>query len=256
MNSRGVKLENLSVSAGLRTLVRDVSLEFEPGRCHVILGPSGSGKTTLLRCLNRLNDLFSGLHVRGRIEVPWDDGLVRADEPDVDVEQLRRRVAMVFQNPNILPVTIRRNFAIPLESVLGLAEQEVGRRMRTALEAVGMWTELVDRLDHPAGQLSGGQQQRLCLARALAMDARVLVLDEPTANLDFRATAAIESLLGRLKRDRVLVVVSHSLAQAARVADRVVVMREGEVVLDRPRSAWPHAEDLTAEITGLFPRES
>lgn len=256
MNPHGVQLQGLTVTAGSEVLVRNLSLEFDPGRCHVILGPSGSGKTTLLRCINRLNDLFDGLEVRGGITVPWDEGQARAHDPGLDVEQLRRRVAMVFQNPNILPVSVERNFGIPLEAVLGLQTAAVAGRMRGALEAVGLWDEVVDRLDHPADQLSGGQQQRLCLARALALEARVLLLDEPTANLDFRATAAIETLLGRLKRDRVLVVVSHSLAQAARVADRIVVLRDGQVVLDRPRDSWPDAEQLTREITGLFPLDT
>ncbi len=270
--SHGLRLENVTITAGDKTLVDGVNLEFAPGRCHVILGPSGSGKTTLLRSINRLNELFPGLRMAGRVWVPAEGGHARGRQEDaatapgrldpapIDAarltgEQLRRRVGMVFQNPNILPVSLAQNFHIPLESALGLDAEQCRRRMTDALQEVGLWKEVADRLDLPADRLSGGQQQRLCLARALAMRPDVLLLDEPTANLDFRATAAIEKLMGRLKQGRVLVVVSHSLAQAGRIADRVAVLSAGHKVLDMDVDGDEDRAHLTRLMGNLFPVE-
>lgn len=253
MTTPHVKLETLSVTSKDQTILDAVSLDFEAGLAHVILGPSGSGKTTLLRCVNRLNDLFSELQVTGEVFVPWDQDMRPIYTPPAPAEQLRRRVGMVFQNPNILPVSIRENFRIPLESVLGYGPQKVDHHMNVALKEAGLWDEVKGRLSAPAARLSGGQQQRLCLARALAMDPAVLLLDEPTANLDFRATTAIESLIANLKQTRVLLVVSHSLDQANRIADRVVALDQGHVVLDTPVENAQRSGVLQNRVKRLFP---
>ena len=143
--------------------------------------------------------------------------------------QLRRLVGMVFQTPNVLPVSVERNLALPLEVVAGLPEKERGLKTREALMSVGLWEEVKDRLDAPAERLSGGQQQRLCLARALALEPAMLLLDEPTASLDVHATEEIESLLLRLASEYPLLVVSHNPEQAVRLGERLVIMAEGRV---------------------------
>ena len=252
MITESVSVTDLSIAAGKRSILHWVNLDFVPGMCHVVLGPSGSGKTTLLRSLNRLVDLFPELSVTGTITVPWDGARREILNSGVAAEEVRRRVGMVFQNPHVLPVTIRENFRIPLRAVLGLEQEEIAARLERTLRQTGLWAEVRDRLDTPAARLSGGQQQRLCLARALALDPAVLLLDEPTANLDFRATAAIEDLILGLKRERLMIVVSHSLDQAARLADRVVVMDEGRVVLESLRRAFAGPAEMVARIERLF----
>ena len=169
-----VELQSLEVEVGGRRVLEDVRLRFDQGRIHVLIGPSGSGKTTLLRSVNRLNELFGRYRTTGEVLVPWDGGERRVYGDSYPSEQLRRRVGMVFQNPNVLPVSIRRNFTIPLGEVLELRGDHAHRRMRTALQDVGLWDEVRNRLGEPATRLSGGQQQRLCLARALALDQSVV----------------------------------------------------------------------------------
>lgn len=247
-----VGIEQLQVKAGGHTILAGVDLTFAPGQCHVILGPSGSGKTTLLRCLNRLVDLFPEMRVNGRITVPWDGARREILASGEKAEAVRRRVGMVFQNPHVLPVTIRENFRIPLHSVLGLGADAVQARMERTLRQTGLWREVGNRLDTAATRLSGGQQQRLCLARALALEPGVLLLDEPTANLDFQATAAIEKLILGLKQQCLVIVVSHSLDQAARLADRVVVLDAGRVVMEASRGDFPRPEDMVGRVAGLF----
>ena len=250
-----VRLQHLSVSVAGRTVLTDIDLDFVQGDIHVLVGPSGSGKTTLLRAINRLNELHGRYRSEGEVVVPWDDGERRVYGETYPLEQLRRRVGMVFQNPNVLPVSIRNNFKIPLGEVLALRGEAARRKMQVALEDVGLWTEVRDRLDEAATRLSGGQQQRLCLARALALDPSVLLLDEPTANLDFRAAAGIETLLQGLKDRYVLIVVSHSLDQTVRLADRIVALRDGQAVLDltAPRTLSP--QEVRAQVVRQFPEQ-
>lgn len=247
-----LSLEDLSVQAGDHAILQDVNLEFESGHCHVVLGPSGSGKTTMLRCLNRLTDQDPKLRVSGRVSLAKAEQSFAVLSTKVSAVDVRRRVGMVFQNPNVLPVTIRQNFRIPLESVLNYGRDEIDEHLEKALQDVGLWGEVRKRLDTPARNLSGGQQQRLCLARALVMDPAVLLLDEPTANLDFRASRAVEELILGLKNRCLVIVVSHSLDQAARLADRVVAMNEGRVVLDENTSRFPESGDLIRAIARLY----
>lgn len=247
-----VDIAGLQVTAAGRQVLRGVDLRCEQGRIHVIVGPSGSGKTTLLRAINRLNDLFGRYETRGEVTVPWDDGVRRVYGDTYPREQLRRRVGMVFQHPNVLPVSIRRNFTIPLGEVLGRRGDAAEAVLRAMLTEVGLWDEVADRLDEPATRLSGGQQQRLCLARALALEPSVLLLDEPTANLDFRAAQGIENLLLGLKDRYVLMVVSHSLEQAARLADRIVLLQGGRVGLDLDVGAEHDPSALAATVAARF----
>jgi len=243
-----IRLEGLNVQAQGRTVLQDVELEFAAGRTHVVVGPSGSGKTTLLRSINRLNELYPGYSVTGDVWVPGhgDDHSVYGG--GYPVEELRRRVGMVFQNPNVLPVTIRENFMIPLRATDGGGRDDREARMLEALAEVQLLDEVRDRLHESATRLSGGQQQRLCLARALALRPAALLLDEPTANLDFRATGHIEGLIGDLKQRYILVVVSHSLAQAERIADRVVLLQDGRVTLDEAVATRDEAARVMEEV--------
>ncbi|MGH8561245.1 MAG: phosphate ABC transporter ATP-binding protein [Nevskiales bacterium] len=210
-----VEVRGLNVWYGEECALRDVSLAVPRGTIAAIIGPSGCGKTSFLNCLNRLSDLVPGCRFEGGVHIAGED--VRA--PGADVMDLRRRVGMIFQQPNPFPLSIRRNLELPLI--------EHGLRDRTALkEAVeqalrdaGLWDEVKDRLERSALALSGGQQQRLCIARAIALEPEVLLMDEPCSALDPIASGVVEDLLLRFKGRYTLVMVTHNLAQARRVAD-------------------------------------
>ena len=184
-----------------------------PGSASSV-GRSGSGKTTLLRALNRLNECFPGCRTQGQVLLQFPEGgEVDAYDARTDVELLRRRVGMVFQSPNVLPVSIGRNLLMPLKLVAGVTGSKAEARMEQALRDVGLWDEVAERLSHAAATLSGGQQQRLCLARALALEPELLLLDEPTASVDYRSAEIIENLLQELAKRLTVVMVSHSLSQ-------------------------------------------
>ena len=248
----GVTLYDLSVAFGGREVLRQISAAFPPNRISVLVGRSGSGKTTLLRSINRLNEEFPGCATSGRVEVDTGHGprdiYAGADgKPAVSLTELRLRVGMLFQTPNCFPVSVYRNIAMPLTLVGGSDAAETPDRVQAALAAVGLWKELHDRLDAPADSLSGGQQQRLCLARLLALRPSVLLLDEPTASLDVHASREIEELLLELAATYTLIMVSHSLRQAGRMGDTVLVCENGRVAasIDDPARL---DEDMLAEL--------
>lgn len=231
--SSAVRINDLCVYFGQQQVLHNIRMEAPSRGITVLAGRSGSGKTTLLRALNRLNETFFHCRTAGVVELDLGRGL-EAIYPASGVNvrplaQLRRLVGMVFQTPNVLPVSVERNLALPLEVVAGLPEKERGRKTEAALMSVGLWEEVKDRLDMPAERLSGGQQQRLCLARALALEPALLLLDEPTASLDVHATAEIEDLLLRLANQYPLLVVSHNPEQAVRLGERLVIMADGHV---------------------------
>ncbi len=215
-----VRIAHLSLRYRERLAFEDVSLEIPSGSITALVGPSGSGKSSLLRCLNRLVDLVAGTVVTGRVEI----GEVGILGEGIDLLALRRRVGMVFQVPHVFALSIRRNLELPLEE-RGVADAgERDRRIRKALEEVGLAREVEGRLEEPAGRLSGGQKQRLCLARALVLEPEVLLLDEPTASLDVLSAGVVEETIGRLRGRYTVVLVTHNLAQARRLADRVAVL--------------------------------
>lgn len=239
-------LENLSVCFNGRHVLQNVSASFPASGISVLIGRSGSGKTTLLRAINRLNEEFAGCVTTGQIHICFRDGwfAVYPDEgpdkgpndgPDnrsggsIALPELRTRVGMVFQTPNLFPVSVKQNLSIPLKWVRGFGKREVEDRIRFSLESVGLWKELDGRLDMPAERLSGGQQQRLCLARTLSLEPEVLLLDEPTASLDVHAAKTIEKLLMDLSETYVLIMVSHSLSQARRMGNRIFICEEGRI---------------------------
>jgi phosphate transport system ATP-binding protein len=246
-----IEIRGLSVQFGDHAALGDVSLTVPAQGITVVVGPSGAGKTTLLRAINRLNECFEDCRTTGSVRVQLGDECVDVYGDSYPPAALRRQAAMVFQTPSVLPLSVAKNFAVPLRAVLGLNRAEIEHRTADALREVQLYDEVKDRLNAPARSLSGGQQQRLCLARALAMRPSILLLDEPTANLDFRTTRQIEDLLVRLKTQYTILAVSHSLGQTRRLADHVAVLRGGTIVRTLDRSHLGDAavfESLVEEV--------
>jgi phosphate transport system ATP-binding protein len=213
------RTEGLSLAYGSKPAFADVTLDIARGGITALIGPSGCGKTSFLNCLNRLTDLIPKCRVSGRITA----GGLEALDPRTDVLALRRRIGMIFQKPNPFPLSIRKNLEFPLREH-GIRERgELQRIVQTTLEDVGLWAEVKDRLDAPAQGLSGGQQQRLCLARALALRPEALLLDEPCSALDPISGAVVEDLIVGLRQRYTILIVTHNLAQARRIADDAAV---------------------------------
>lgn len=226
-----VEVRGLRASFGGREVLRGVDAAFPLRAVSVVIGRSGSGKSTLLRSIDRLNEELDGHEWSGEVRIRSGGEMVPvAGRGAPPLAALRRKAGMVFQRPDPLPISIRRNISLPLELARpGLSRGEVEDVMREELIRVGLWGEVSDRLDAPATGLSGGQQQRLCLARALALSPELLLLDEPTASLDRAAADTIERLILDLVEHVSVIMVTHSLAQAARLADRAIVMDDGRV---------------------------
>ncbi len=237
-------VRSLKVAFGEREILHGIDASFPANKVSVILGRSGSGKSTLLRSLNRLNECFDGWRGSGDVSVRLGGKMVPvAGAGAPPLTELRRRVGMVFQSPNPLPVSIRRNITLPLELTLKVSRSQADELLREVLTQSGLWNEVSDRLDASALSLSGGQQQRLCLARALVLKPDLLLLDEPTASLDQTAAARVEDLILSLAGRISVIMVSHSLQQAARLADHAVVMVEGAVLRTCDRTGLRSALD-------------
>jgi phosphate transport system ATP-binding protein len=232
-------------------VLKDVSFEIPPNAVTAIMGPSGCGKSTLLRTINRMNDLILGTRVTGRILIDDEDILGDA----TDVIDLRKRVGMVFQKPNPFPKSIFENIAFgPSIHRMGTGS-EIEERVRRALEAANLWDEVRDRLHDSAFSLSGGQQQRLCIARCLSVEPEVLLLDEPASALDPLSTSRLEELLGQLKKDYTVVIVTHNMQQAARVSDWCAFLMLGELVeFGRTEQVFTKPRDRRTEdfLSGRF----
>jgi phosphate transport system ATP-binding protein len=207
------EIRNLTASYGTAPAISDVNLQVYRNLITAVIGPSGCGKSTFIRCLNRMNDLVPGARIDGQILYQGQD--LYAD--GVDPVEVRRRIGMVFQKANPFPKSIYDNVAWG-PRVLGM-KKDLDERVEKALTGAALWAEVKDRLKKSALSLSGGQQQRLCIARAIAIEPEVLLLDEPASALDPIATSSIEDLMHELKRDYTLVIVTHNMQQAARVAD-------------------------------------
>ena len=236
---------------GAHHALKDVTLEIPSHSVTAIIGPSGCGKSTLLRSFNRMNDLIPGVRTEGRLELAGEHLL----GPDVDVVDLRRRVGMVFQRPNPFPRSIFENVAFGLR-LIGLRDRgELEIRIEDSLRRAALWDEVKDRLDRSALALSGGQQQRLCIARSLAVEPEVLLMDEPASALDPTATARIEELVLDLKARYTILVVTHNMQQAARISDRTAFMLQGALVEygdTRQLFTSPRAKLTEDYITGRF----
>ena len=210
-----LRIQDLSVRYGPHTVLAGVSVDIYKGCITALIGPSGCGKTSFLSALNRLTDLIPGASVQGQITL----GDLDVRHPRTDLLALRRRVGMIFQKPNPFPLSIRRNLALPLREH-GVKDRAVlAQKIETTLRDVGLWDEVCDRLDSPALALSGGQQQRLCIARALVLAPEVLLMDEPCSALDPLSSRVVEELIQRLRGRLTVVIVTHNLAQARRIAN-------------------------------------
>jgi phosphate transport system ATP-binding protein len=207
--------------------VRSLSLDFPANQISAIIGPSGCGKSTLVRCLNRMHEEIAGARVEGSVEL----GGVNIYDDDVDVVQVRRAIGMVFQKPNPFPTqSIFDNVASGLRYQGMGGRRELAEPVHRALRSAALWQEVRPRLEHPALELSGGQQQRLCIARALAVNPDVLLMDEPCSALDPVATLRIEELLLDLRQEVTIILVTHNMQQAARIADVTAFMLDGELI--------------------------
>ncbi len=214
-----LQTRDLTVRYRGRVALRGVNLTVADGSVTALIGPSGCGKTSLLNCVNRMTDLITGCEVSGTLRLFGED--VLADGRNLLA--LRRRVGMIFQRPNPFPLSIRRNLDLPLREYGIRSASERAGRIEQALRDVGLWPEVMDRLDDPALTLSGGQRQRLCIARAIALEPQVLLMDEPCSGLDPHATATIEDLIHGWRGRYTVLIVTHNLAQARRVSDHTAV---------------------------------
>jgi phosphate transport system ATP-binding protein len=242
---------DLSVWFGSHRALQRVNLEVLPHSITALIGPSGCGKTTFLRAFNRMNELLEGARTTGEALL---DG-TNIHHPDVDVVELRRRVGMVFQKSNPFPQSILENVAYGLRLHRRLSRAAIRDTVEEALRQAALWDEVKDRLDDPALQLSGGQQQRLCIARAIAVQPQVLLMDEPASALDPTATARIEELLLQLKSHYTLVIVTHNMQQAVRLSDRTAFFYLGELVeTDATARIFsnPSRPETEAYVTGRF----
>ncbi|MGH8548593.1 MAG: phosphate ABC transporter ATP-binding protein [Methylococcales bacterium] len=210
-----IRVEHLSLHYGEKPALEEVTLELYRGCITALIGPSGCGKTSFLSVLNRLTDLIPGCRVAGRVRI----GAIDLLHPALDVQALRREVGMIFQKPVPFPLSIRRNIELPLRERGVTRQSELDRVVEQVLTDVGLWQEVKDRLVASALTLSGGQQQRLCIARALALEPGILLMDEPCSALDPIASGVVEDLIQRLGGRYTVVIVTHNLAQARRIAN-------------------------------------
>ena len=249
---RKVEVSGLSAWFGTNQVLHGVDMRAEAGQVTAMIGPSGCGKSTLIRCLNRMHEEIRGARVEGKVLF---DGTDIYGE-DVDPVEVRHRIGMVFQRPNPFPtMSIADNTVAGLRLNGRLSRSEALERTERALTAAGLWDEVKDRLDDPGGRLSGGQQQRLCIARALAVEPEVLLMDEPASALDPASTLRIEELVGELKDRYTVIIVTHNMQQAARVSDWTLFMLYGEVVEFGPTTkVFTNPDDKRTEdyVTGRF----
>jgi len=246
-----ITTKNLDFYYGDFHALKDISLDFHSKQVTALIGPSGCGKSTLLRCLNRMNDLIPRSRVQG--EVFLDDKDIY--DPNLDVVALRRRVGMVFQKPNPFPKTVFENVAYGLR-VNGIRDKAyIANRVEKSLRQAALWDEVEDRIHDSALGLSGGQQQRLCIARALAVEPEVILMDEPASALDPIATQKIEELIHQLKELYTIIIVTHNMQQAARVSDVTAFFYLGKLVeVDDTKTLFtkPQLRKTEDYITGRF----
>jgi phosphate transport system ATP-binding protein len=231
--------------------LRNVTLDIQPNELFVIFGPSRSGKSTLLRLLNRLSDLVEGADVQGTVQFNGRNIF----SPKTDLISLRRRISMVFATPTPLPGTVYENMSYGLRMAGIRNKTTIDERVQRGLKQAALWDEVKDRLDTSAFSLSGGQKQRLCIARSLALEPEVILLDNPTSGLDPISTATVEASLFELKRRYTIIMVPHSVQQAARIADKAAFLLDGEVVeVGSQAELFVNPQDTRTEdyVTGRF----
>ncbi len=251
MDKPKIRIQHLDFFYGNNHALKDINLDVYPNEVTALIGPSGCGKSTLLRCLNRMNDLIPISRVQGQVFL--DDQNIY--DSNVDVVTLRRQIGMVFQKPNPFPKSIFENVAYGLR-VNGIRSKAyLWKRVEKSLKAAALWDEVKDRLHDSALGLSGGQQQRLCIARAMAVEPEVLLMDEPASALDPIATQKIEELLHELKNTYTIVIVTHNMQQAARISDITAFFYLGRLIeADKTESIFtrPKLKQTSDYITGRF----
>ncbi|MCW3064329.1 MAG: pstB [Solirubrobacterales bacterium] len=249
--AKSVTLRGLDAYYGSEHAVRGIDLDFAPGRVTALIGPSGSGKSTVVRCINRMHEEIPGARAVGEVKLDGLD-LYRSD---IDVVAVRRAVGMVFQKPNPFPtMSIFDNVAAGLR-LTGQRGVDLRERVERSLRGAALWDEVKDRLNKPGAGLSGGQQQRLCIARTIAVEPQVILMDEPCSALDPIATLKIEQLIAELKKQYTIIIVTHNMQQAGRVADTTAFMLSGELIEHAPTDKiFTNPDDSRTEeyVTGKF----
>ncbi len=251
MENVKLSIQNMNFYYGERQALFNISLEMPAQQVTALIGPSGCGKSTFLRSLNRMNDIIDHTRVEGTLLLDGQD----IYHPSMDVVALRKKVGMVFQKSNPFPKSIFDNVAFGPRTHGQKDRKQLSQIVEKSLIRAGLWDEVKDRLDHGAMELSGGQQQRLCIARALAIDPDVLLMDEPASALDPRSTSRIEDLIGELRKDYTIVIVTHNMQQAARVSDRTAFFYEGSLIEVGPTTQMftkPSEKQTEDYITGRF----
>ena len=250
-NAYAVELKGLTFKRGTRSIFNNVDIRIPRGKVTGIMGPSGCGKSTFLKTLNRMNDLIEGVRIEGEVLLDGENIF----HPDVDVVHLRKRVGMVFQRPNPFPMSIYDNIAYG-PRIHGLRNKaKLDEIVESSLTRAALWDEVKDRLKTSAMAMSGGQQQRLCIARLLAVEPEVLLMDEPCSALDPISTMKIEELVSELKKEYTIVMVTHNMQQAARVSDSTAFFLMGEMIeQDKTDTIFTRPRDKRTEdyITGRF----
>jgi phosphate transport system ATP-binding protein len=246
-----VRLEGLNAYYGSNHAVKDVHLDFSSNDVTAIIGPSGCGKSTMVRCINRMHEEIPDARAEGKVVLDEID----LYDANIDVVAVRRSIGMVFQKPNPFPtMSVIDNVTAGLR-LTGASRSEIEDRAQSALQGAGLWDEVKNRLKGPGAGLSGGQQQRLCIARALAVDPEVLLMDEPCSALDPVATLRIEELISQLREQVTIIIVTHNMQQAARVSDRTAFMLSGEMIeAGETEKMFTNPDDDRTEqyVTGKF----
>ena len=246
-----IEMRDLNVYYGNFHAIKNISMQIPEGKVTAFIGPSGCGKSTLLRSLNRMQDLYPGQRAEGMLRMGDLDLLSR----DIDVTELRSRIGMVFQRPTPFPMSIYENVAYGVRLHEKLSKSEMDERVHWTLKKAALWDDVKEKLQEPGTSLSGGQQQRLCIARGIAVKPEVLLLDEPCSALDPISTARIETLIEELKQDYTVVIVTHSMQQAARISDYTAFMYLGELIeFGETRQIFTRPREKATEdyITGRF----
>jgi phosphate transport system ATP-binding protein len=252
MTKNKISARNVNLSYSHKQALFDINLDFKESSVTALIGPSGCGKSSFLRCINRMNDTIPGCHITGEIDI--DNKNIY--DKYLDVVLLRSRVSMVFQKPNPFPKSIYENVAYgPKIHGLFNKKKELDEIVESSLQKAGLWNEVKDRLNDQASGLSGGQQQRLCIARTIAIKPEIILMDEPCSALDPIATAKIEELIDELKSHFTIIIVTHSMQQAARVSDMAAFFNMGKVIeYDKTDVMFtnPHHQQTQDYITGRF----
>lgn len=244
-------LENINLYYGSNHAIKNISMTLQKNKVTAFIGPSGCGKSTFIRILNRMNDLIPECRVQGNILFEGQDTYAK----DYDVIELRTKVGMVFQKPNPFPMSIYDNIAYGPRCQGVKNKDQLDQMVEESLKKAALWEEVKDRLKESAMKLSGGQQQRVCIARAIAMEPEVILMDEPTSALDPIATQKIEDLITQLKKDYTIVIVTHSMQQAARISDYTAFFYLGELMeMDETDTIFksPRLKETEEYVTGRF----